>query len=143
MASFFIILLLVSLAGMVMLMTLKQIELSTGSILFASMRPKVNRFFKTCLIMVERVLPGLVKGGIAQMFLQMRALMQKALAHAILRFEEWLKSMLHLIREKTHPAHARGEASAFLRQVGEYKKQIETENKEDHAIFDESVSDKK
>jgi hypothetical protein len=131
MASFFTLLLLVSVGGVVLLLTLKQIEVATGTVLFSIVRPKVNRFFKTCLLIVERGIPGLVKEGFNLVWQKIKTGIQWFLAHGLLKFETWLKSMLALIREKTHPSHARGEASPFLREVGEYKKQLESESKEE------------
>jgi hypothetical protein len=135
MASFFIIWLLVSLVGVTALLTLKQIEVSTGTVIFASVRPFVNRFFKTCLIIVERVLPGLLTDGLKHLWRRIKVGIQWLLAHGLLRFETTLRDMLRLIREKTHPTHARGEASAFLQEVGEYKKQLESESKEEANKF--------
>lgn len=136
---FFTITLFVSIVALAALMCLKQIELSTGTVILAGARPKINRFFKTCLIIMERVLPALARESMLALFLRIRATLQKLLAHAILRVEAMLHNTLQLIREKTHPTHARGEASAFLKEVGEYKKQLETESKEESAAAPEEI----
>ncbi len=138
MITFFTSTLFISIGALVALMTLKQIELSTGRIILAPVRPGINRFFKTCLLLVERVLPGLAKDSVLHVLSHSREAVQKLLARGILWLEVKLKYALHIIREKTHPSHARGEASAFLKEVGEYKKQLESEvEKDDHAIFDD------
>lgn len=135
MVQFFTISLCVSIVGITVLFVLKQIELSTGTVIFAGARPKVNRFFKTCLVLIERVLPGLVKDGAFGMLRRARIAAQVVVAHAILKVETTLKNILRTIREKTHPSYTRGEASAFLKEVGEYKKQIETESQEDRSLY--------
>lgn len=139
MAFFFTITLLVSIAALAALMILKQIELSTGTVILAGARPKVNLFFKTCLIILERVIPGLAHGAAMALLRRLRDAVKKLLAHAILRTEAVLHRVLHFIREKTHPAHARGEASAFLRQVGEYKKQLEEVKEEEAPASEEKA----
>lgn len=127
MVTFFTITLAISIAGIAALMTLKQIELSTGMVILGRIRPQVNRFFHACLIVVERVLPALARESIARLLGNLRAALQKQLARGILWFEALLRGTLRTIREKTHPQHHRGEASAFLKEVGEYKKQLEEE----------------
>jgi hypothetical protein len=131
MVSFLTLTLLISIAAVSMLLTLKQIEVSTGTVLFAGVRPGINRFFKTCLLIVERSLPALAREGVHHLWRRIKVMIQWILAHGLLKFEMWLRDMLKLIREKTHPTHARGEASAFLKEVGEYKKQLESESKEE------------
>ena len=110
-----------------MLLLVKQIELSTGSVVLSSVRPKVNRFFKTCLVIVERVIPGLAKEGLMHVLGRFREATKVLLARVVLRVETALQNALHTLRDKFNPRHARGEASAFLKEVGEYKKQLESE----------------
>ena len=136
MVQFFTISLAVSVTAIVALFVLKQVELSTGSVIFRSVRPQINRFFKTCLVLVERVLPGLATDGFMHVLKSIRAGLTKVLAHAVLKVETTLQNTLHAIREKLHPQHHRGEASAFLKEVGEYKKQIEAETtEEDRTLY--------
>ena len=136
MVQFFTISLAVSVTAIVALFVLKQVELSTGSVIFRSVRPQINRFFKTCLVLVERVLPGLATDGVMHVLKSIRAGLTKVLAHAVLKVETTLQNTLHAIREKLHPQHHRGEASAFLKEVGEYKKQIEAETtEEDRTLY--------
>lgn len=135
MVQFFTITLCISIAGIAALFVLKQIELSTGSVLFAAFRPKVNRFFKTCLVFVERVIPGLAKEGFMHVLGRLRGAVTVILARAILKVETVLQGWLHFLKEKFNPRHARGEASAFLKEVGEYKKQLETETEDDRTLY--------
>src|SRR3569623_227266 len=134
MVQFFTLTLCVSIIGIVSLFVLKQIELSTGSGIMSGMRPRVNRFFKTCLVIVERVIPGLAQEGFMHVLGRVREAVKVVLARMILKVETVLQNWLRFLKEKFNPRHARGEASAFLKEVGEYKKQLETEeNKEDQA----------
>jgi hypothetical protein len=135
MVPFFTITLIISIAAISMLFLLKQIELSTGSVIFGSMRPKINRFFKTVLVLVERVLPGLAHEGFMHVLGRLRVWAMKVLAHAVLKVEVGLQKALHWLREKVHPQHHRGEASPFLKEVGEYKKKLETETQEDQTLY--------
>jgi|SRR3569623_3424937 len=135
MVQFFTITLCVSIIGITMLFIAKQVELSTGSVLFGGFRPKVNRFFKTCLVVVERVIPGLAKEGLMQVLWRLREAVKVMLARMVLKVETALQNTLHMLRDKFNPRHARGEASAFLKEVGEYKKQLETETEEDQALY--------
>jgi len=136
MVQFFTISLAISVVAIVALFVLKQVELSTGSVIFRSVRPQINRFFKTGLVLVERVLPGLAIGGFMHVLKSIRAWLTKVIAHAALKVETTLQNTLHAIREKLHPQHHRGEASAFLKEVGEYKKQIEAETtEEDRSLY--------
>ncbi|HEX2614040.1 MAG TPA: hypothetical protein VHL10_00990 [Nitrososphaera sp.] len=135
MVSFFTMTLVISILGLGTLFVLKQIEVSTGSVLFRAVRPQINRFFKTCLVIVERVIPGLAKEGGVHVFKRTRAATQVALAHAALRLETFLRDTLHTLRVKLNPEQRRGEASPFLKEVGEYKKQLESEAKEEAQNF--------
>lgn len=127
--------LVISILGIAALFVLKQIEVSTGSVLFKALRPQINLFFKTCLVIVERVIPGLAKEGGVHVFKRTRAAAQVALAHLALRVETFLRDSLHTMRVKLNPEQKRGEASAFLKEVGEYKKQLESEAKEEAQNF--------
>ena len=135
MVQFFTVTLCISIVGITMLFVLKQVELSTGHVIFSSLRPRVNRFFKTCLLIVERVIPGLAKEGVMHVLGRMREAVKVVLARVVLRVETALQNTLHMLRDKFNPKHTRGEASAFLKEVGEYKKQLETETEEDQTLY--------
>lgn len=130
MVLFFTSTLIISVVGMLLLLLLKQVELSTGSVILANARPGINRFFKTCLVLVERVLPALLHNGVVRLMRRIKVFVQKLLAYIILHVEAWMKQTLHTIREKLHPEVPRGEASAFLKEVGDYKKQLEAQAEE-------------
>jgi hypothetical protein len=135
MVQFFTATLCISIIGITMLFIVKQVELSTGRIMFSFLRPKVNRFFKTCLVIVERVIPGLAKEGLMHVLWRLREAVKVVLARMVLKVETALQNTLHMLRDKFNPRHARGEASAFLKEVGEYKKQLETETEEDQMLY--------
>jgi hypothetical protein len=136
MVQFFTVTLCISIIGIMSLFVLKQIELSTGSILFSAFRPKINLFFKTCLVIVERVIPGLAREGAGHVFSKMREAVKVVLARMVLKAETMLQDWLRFLKDKFNPRHARGEASAFLKEVGEYKKQLENEDtQEDKALY--------
>ncbi len=135
MVTFFTITLVISIAGIALLMTVKQIELSTGMVVLGPIRRPINRFFRTILVLIGRVLPALAHESLAHIAETTRTALLKLLARGILWFETLLHRTLHLIREKLHPQHHRGEASAFLKEVGEYKKQLETDSKEEAKNF--------
>lgn len=124
MVQFFTITLFVSVAALTLILTLKQVELSTGKVILAPVRPQINRFFKTCLVLVERVLPSLAQEGYLALFKKAREAVKVVLARAVLSVETKLHTALVYIREKFNPEPRRGEASAFLKEVGEYKKQL-------------------
>ena len=84
MVQFFTLTLCVSIVGIVALFVVKQIELSSGHVLFAGARPRVNRFINTCLVIVERVIPGLAKEGLMHVLGQMREAVKVVLARAML-----------------------------------------------------------
>jgi hypothetical protein len=135
MVQFFTITLCISIIGIVFLFVVKQVELSTGSVLFSTARPRINRFFKTCLVMIERVIPSLAREGVMKVLLGIRSGVKVVLARMVLRAETALSQSLKVLREKFNPRHTRGEASAFLKEVGEYKKQLESETKDDQALY--------
>lgn len=138
MVTFFTITLIISIAGIAALMTIKQIELSTGMVVLGPLKRPINRFFRTILVLIERVLPALARESLAHVLETSRTALLKLVARGILWFETLLHDTLRLLREKLHPHHTRGEASAFLKEVGEYKKQLESKSetsKEEQALY--------
>ena len=130
MVLFFSITLAVSIVGITVLLLMKKIELTTGRVIFASARPRVNNFFHALLLFIELGIPFLVRVGAKRAWNATRFMILRLLARAILWLEHLLQELLKTVREKTHPAHVRGEASAFLREVGEYKKQLDESARE-------------
>ena len=114
----------VSVVCMLLLLGLKRYELSSGSVFFAGARPALSTFFHNALFWVERVLPALLKSYTLRALRALRSLFWKAIALGVIVFERTLERVLHTVREKTAPSRAPGEASAFLREVADHKKNL-------------------
>ncbi len=124
MVSFFIILLVVSITGMGFLLGVKYYELSTGRLLLGSARPKLSKFAARMVFLFGTAVPLYLAWQAERGYKGLSAWLHKAVAHATINLERWLESVLHTVREKTADTRAPGEASAFLREVGEYKKKL-------------------
>ncbi len=131
MATFFTITLLVSCAGMALLLWLKRYELRTGRVFFAQVRPAVGAFFGGALGWIEHVLPVLVAQQARRAYVWGRAQLRATVAWVIIFAEGLLERTLHVLRRKTNVAH-HGEASPFLREVAEHKKKL-LEEREDQS----------
>lgn len=138
MTFFLTITLLLSCAGLVVLLALKRYELTSGRLLMSGMRPKVGGVAHAGVMFVESVLPSLVVRWIQQLIVAARALAHKALARGILLFEHVLHRMLVSVRDMTtHAPSSGGPASAFLREVAEHKRTLQRRSSDKRAIFDE------
>lgn len=124
MIIFFTTTLIVSIAGMVGLLALKQWELSTGIVLGGRMRPAVGAAIHRALVWVEYVLPGLVKHWWARMWLYAHTTTHRFSALAVVGIERALERSLKLLRRTTTVPRTDTEASAFLREVSAHKKQL-------------------
>ena len=131
-----IILLLVSVAGMAALLGAKHYELATGNLMFANSRPKIGKFSARMVFLFGTAIPLYLRWQASRVYAAVKAWMHWAVAHGVLRVEKWLESILENVREKTAPAREPGEASAFLREVGEYKKKL-TEGSDEKRIDQE------
>src|SRR6185437_15803122 len=119
-----IIMLAVSIVGMFALITVKSYELSTGRLLFGGARPRISRFSARTVFLFGTVLPRFVVWEVRRMYRFFASFAHSAVAHAVLRLERWLESVLTKVRESTDAPRAPGEASAFLREVAEHKKKL-------------------
>jgi hypothetical protein len=119
-----IILLAVSLAGMLSLLVVKRYELATGNLIFAGSRPKLAKFSSRMVFLFGTAVPLYIRWQIGRLYRASASWVHKAVAHGTLRVEHWLETALNRVREKTAPTRSPGEASAFLREVGEYKKKL-------------------
>ena len=124
MVLFFTIALGLSIGGMASLLALKRYELDTGKLVMADVRPVVGEFFHRVVVMVGSRLPDFAQRSAARATQALRALAHHMVARATLGLEQMLERVLHTVREKTSPPRAPGEASAFLREVADHKKQI-------------------
>ncbi len=114
----------ISIFGMLALLLLKRYELKTGHVLFAGLRPRVNRVFKISLFYVERVLPALVLFLAERSVRSVVTVFHRLTAQGIVFVEYWLERVLETLRMTTHIPHSEIPASAFLREVAEHKKTI-------------------
>jgi len=123
MVLFFTCTLLISLFAMAALLLAKRYELSTGRVIFASMRPGMNSFFHRLSVWSQKILPALARGYIERGAKIALTRLQLGLAHIIVVLERTLENVLSAVRERTEELHA-GEPSAFLREVADHKKNL-------------------
>ncbi len=136
MVSYLIILLAISIIGMLALLGAKRYELTSGKLIFANARPKLAKFSNRMVFLFGTAVPLYVRWQVGRAYRASTAWVHWAVAHGALRVERWLESILENVREKTASTRASGEASAFLREVGEYKKKL-TDNALEHRIDQE------
>ena len=123
------VLLLVSCAGMALILFLKNKELTEGRVFFAGVRPALSGFFSRALV-IERALPSLIGTVSRRAGYLARVGVRALVAWVALVLERVLERALHLLRYKTSAPEAQGEASPFLREVAEYKKKLQEEKPE-------------
>lgn len=124
MVFYLTILLVVSIVGMLALLVVKNYELSTGNLIFAGARPKLSKFSSRLVFLFGTAIPLYLRWQTSRAYRACVAWVHRTTAHGVLKVEQWLESVLEGVREKTAPERAPGEASAFLREVGEYKKKL-------------------
>jgi hypothetical protein len=91
----------------------------------------------TFLHTVERRVPRAVREGSNALYWLLRRRVQKAIAWGVLYVEYVLEKVLHTIRHTT-ATHTTKEASPFLREVAEHKRNLlERADKEKNAIYEE------
>lgn len=124
MALFFTATLLISILGLVSLIALKRWELRTGGALGGSLRPRVGRFSEDVLAWFEGSLPELVHRNALHLLELSKNSLHHGVAKAVVFTEGKLEHTLHVLRHTTEEKPRSGEASAFLREVAEHKKQL-------------------
>lgn len=127
----------VSIAGLLLLLMLKRREMKTGRILFSRVRPGPRKFFHTLLIVVEHVIPGLIKSKARSVFYFVREGVQRIIARTILLFEFMLERVLHTVRATSTAPQGSGEVSTFLREVAAHKRALLKRAPSKRAIFEE------
>lgn len=120
--------LFISIVGLVSLFMVKRWELQTGRMLFATARPAVGRWAKDTLVWFEHALPKLVVHYGAHMGARAEHWLHKSAAHALLSAEHGLERVLNSLRGVTEQPRSSKEASAFLREVAEHKRQLLSKN---------------
>jgi hypothetical protein len=134
---FFSITLAVSVVGLLSILLLKRYELSTGKMVLGKARPKVSRVSHDVVLTVEYILPSLVVRIIKRSIELVKDWLKQVVARAIFLFERMLEVLLHTVREKTRPPRGAGEASAFLREVADHKRELLKRSRDERFIADE------
>lgn len=124
MVLFFSTTLAVSVVGITTLILLKRWEMNTGYVLGARARPAIGEFFHRGLVWLEHAAPAILRRGLVKLYRKVRTLLQVSFARVVLYVERGLEKLLGFVRNATEVSHKEGEASEFLREVAEYKKQI-------------------
>lgn len=133
MVLIFILTLSVSIAGMVAILVLKRYEISTGALFFASVRPRLGGFFSRLSFATVRTIPLMARENRRRAAEMGGILLRYALAQAARGVEYGLEKILHVVREKTAIERTPGEASPFLREVSDHKRQLVREDAHDYA----------
>lgn len=136
MVLFFTSTLAISVVGILSLLLLKQWELSTGHVLGGRVRPAIGAAAHKLLSWVEYVLPGLVKEALRRWFRNLNAFVHRLTALVVLLAERGLEQVLGQLKTKTQIRRSDAEASPFLREVSEHKKQLLKQAKK-RAIYEE------
>lgn len=130
MVLFFTSTLVISILGLTSLLLIKRWEMQTGNILWARVRPAIGGFFHRRLVWIEHAAPALVRQGSMRLYRKASATVHTLFARIVLLAERGLEASLGFLRRATEAPRGEGEASAFLKEVGEYKKKLVRENGE-------------
>ena len=96
MAVFLIVVLAASIVGMVSLLALKRLELSTGFVLGGRARPAVGALVHRALSWLEFILPGLLRQWLKRGWYLGRAILHRAAALLVVAAERLLEASLRL-----------------------------------------------
>ena len=125
MVLFLTAILVLSSLAMAALLWIKDWELRTGHMLLPDMRPRAAEILHTGATTIEQVLPKLVEQWGQDVAAWLRGSAREGLARGLAAAEMTLERALHALRHKTvPPPSASGQASAFLREVAEYKQKL-------------------
>ncbi len=137
MAFVFSITLGISIVGLILILTLKRIELRTGRVLFRGLRPAMGNFLGGILSFVEHVLPAAGRRVGRNIVHATQRGVKFVMLRGALVFERTLEMLLHRVREKTRPPRGRTEVSGFLKEVAEHKRSLLEQPESKRTIFDE------
>src|SRR3989344_4585768 len=104
-------LLVVSVAGVSVLLGVKQYELQSGRVVFARVRPAAGAMLGAALHFCEQHLPALALRALKHAWALVRQVTHRAVAWFLLHTETLLERTLRTLRYNTRPEG--GEASAF------------------------------
>ncbi len=139
MVLFFCILLAISIVGLASLLSARHYELAKSRVIFANIRPAVGAWLGFGLHFFERVAPALVRHIVIHLYRRGHEVLHRAVASAVIHAERLLEQTLDALRSTTsvRTPQPGGEASAFLREVAEHKKQLQDKAGEQRAIYEE------
>lgn len=112
-----------SIAGLAALVSVKMWEERSGRFLFRGARAYIGTHATHFLASLRGEVPHSLSRLYRSVRRAVRAYSSYAFAHTLLFFERTLERILYKVRT-TPEAHARGEASHFLREVAAYKRMI-------------------
>jgi hypothetical protein len=125
MVLFFCATLLLSILGLASLLYIKRWELRTGRMLLSGVRPALGGLSHKSLHWVERGLPVLATTYARRGVRAAHAALHRGAAWGLLLAERGLEYILEALRGVTeHPPKSNKEASVFLREVAEHKRQL-------------------
>ncbi|MDE2071334.1 MAG: hypothetical protein KGI70_01205 [Patescibacteria group bacterium] len=123
MVIFFVVLLGISIAGLVSLLSVKHYELTRERVILPSMRPAAAHYMARAEVLARQHIPALARAHAQAWWEQALAWAHRAVASVVVELERTLERALQRLRYKTHPKQG-GEASPFLREVAEHKKKL-------------------
>jgi hypothetical protein len=137
MTLFFTTTLYLSIAGLVLLLGFKRYELRTNRVVFARIRPGLERFSHALVLFIQYILPFLARRSVGAMLRGFRATLSAALARALLQVEIFLARILAKLQHIMQPKRTGGAASTFLQEVAEHKRKLIRNPAHKSAIFEE------
>lgn len=129
----FTITLSVSILGLLAILLIKRYEIRSGRKFMSRVRPGVD---SAAVFIVEGV-PSLMHQGRHHALSAARQWAGAALMRAVFVFENGLERLLHKVREKTRAPREPGEASPFLREVADHKRELLKRAQSERVIVEE------
>lgn len=136
MTLFFFISLCISALGLLLLLGAKRYEMRTGRVIFARLRPTLQRVIHPIVLFVQYMLPFLARRSLAATVRTVRAALSRTIARVTLYLEATLTRMLAAIQQTMQPKRG-GQASSFLQEVADHKRSLLKDPVEKRAIFEE------
>lgn len=112
--------------AMMLLLYVKHLEMRSGRLLFAKIRPHVSAASVRLTATVEQHIPVVLERALRYALHWIRVRVRDIVARILLTVEHSLEAMLDGIKHSLTPPHgASGQASsAFLREVAEHKRKL-------------------
>ncbi len=137
MTVFLIALMCISVVGISSVLYVKHWEASHGKLIMSGVRTKAGEALGVGLNFLEKRAPVVLRAAAMRGYIMARTLLHRGIAWMVLFVEHLLEKTLHSLRHTTQQ-RSDGEASEFLREVAEHKKQLQNSaSKEQNAIYEE------